>query len=133
MNDQNNSKKINGFSTLLTVIILGSISLSIAIWMSTSSLWSLTGSIDSKVSEKVKALVNACAEVALEEMADNNYFFGNDTVTIDGDDCNYEVIYDGGTNRTITVTGTIGNITRELEITTSDFNSIVVDSWLEAL
>ena len=70
------NKKIKGFSTLLVVILLGSISLTLALTLATGSAWSIRGSVDTKYSNQAKALVNACAEVALEEIRENNSFTG---------------------------------------------------------
>jgi len=120
-----------GFGTLLIVILLGGVALALTLTLSTSSLWSIRGSIDSKSSNITKSLVNACAEIALETMRENNSYTGTSNVTLSGNSCSYTVTNTGGTTRSVTVTGTVKNVTRKLSITTSSFNPLTVASWQE--
>lgn len=120
-----------GFSTLFVVIILGSISLGLAIFMSTSSLWSVRESSDFERSGQAKALSNACAEIALENIRENTDFVGSGSTIINGNTCNYSVTNTGGDNRTIAVSGAVGVIIRKLQINISSFNPIVISSWQE--
>jgi hypothetical protein len=123
------SKK--GFITLLIVIILGAIALALTLTLSTSSVWSIRGSMNSQSSNTTKSLVNACAEIALEAMRENNSYTGTGNVALNGNTCTYTVVNTGGTTRSITVTGTINGVTRKLSITTSSFNPLVIGSWQE--
>lgn len=128
---KNNLQNQNGFSTLFIVIILGSVALGLALWISTSSLWSIRGSIDDKSSAQARSLVNACAEVALETMRENTSYTGSNNVVIGGNTCNYTVINTGGNNRTINVVGTVDTIIRKLQILTNSFNPLTIVSWQE--
>lgn len=131
---QDKTQKINrrkGFSALLIVIVVGFISLTVSLWLSTSSFWFLKGSIDSKSSEEAKALANACAEVALKMMMQNPYYNGSDSITISGRSCVYTVSSGGGNGRIITVNATAGSIVRKISIITDTFNPIRVVSWQE--
>jgi hypothetical protein len=127
--NKENLKK--GFSTLFIVIILGGIALSVALSLSTSSVWSIKASNDTKDSNKAKSLVNACAEVALEVMRENNSYAGTDNVVLDGNTCTYTVTNTGGTTRGIVIFGTVGGIVRKIDITTSTFNPLVISYWQE--
>lgn len=120
-----------GFSTLFIVIILGSIALSLTIAISTSSLWSAQGSISTKQSNQAKALVNACAEVALETIRQNNSYTGSDTLVLEGNECQYTVSNGGGDQRIISATGVVEGVTRKIEITTESFNPLSIGSWQE--
>jgi len=120
-----------GFSTLLVVILLGSVALTLALTLSTSSVWSIRGSMDTRSSNKAKGLVNACAEVALEKIREENNYTGMNSVVLSGNTCNYTILNTGGTTRNLIVSGTVSGITRNLNITTSSFNPIVVSSWQE--
>ena len=120
-----------GFSTLFIVIILGSIALSLTIAISTSSLWSAQGSISTKQSNQAKALVNACAEVALETIRQNNSYTGSNTLVLEGNECQYTVSNGGGSQRIISVTGIVEGVTRKIEITTESFNPLSIGSWQE--
>lgn len=120
-----------GFSTLLIVIILGGVSLSLALVLSTSSMWSIVSSRDSNISNKAQALVAACAEVSLETIRENNTYTGDGIVTLNGNICTYTVANSGGTTRSINISGVVNDITRKLVITTSSFNPLVISSWQE--
>lgn len=120
-----------GFSTLFTVIILGSTALALAIFISTTSFWSIQDGIDSKITEQTKALANACAEVALYRIRELNSFSGTSSVNLNGEECEYNVINNGGSDRTILITATIKNITRNIELNSSGFNPPIINSWVE--
>jgi len=120
-----------GFSTLFIVIILGAIGLSVAISLSTSSVWSTRGSNDTKNSNKAKSLTNTCAEVALEAMRENNNYTGVSNLVLDGNTCTYTVTNTGGTTRSLVISGTVGDVVRKINITTGTFNPLVISSWLE--
>lgn len=120
-----------GFSTLLIVIILGGGALTLVLTLATSSVWSMKGSVDSGVSNQTKSLVNACAEVALETIRENNSYTGTASVTLQGATCTYSVANTGGTTRSVTVSGVVRDITRKILITTSTFNPLVIASWQE--
>jgi len=126
---QNSTKK--GFSTLLVVILLGGVALTLTLTLATSSLWSIRGSIDSKSSNISKSLINACAEVALEAMRENNSYTGTSNVLLNNNTCSYTVSNTGGSTRSVSVSGTINDVTRKLTITTSSFNPLVIASWQE--
>ncbi len=120
-----------GFSTLLVVILLGSVALTLALTLSTGSFWSIRGSIDTKNSNQAKSLVNACAEVALEVIRENNNYTGTNNVTLNSNTCSYTITNTGSTTRGIAVSGTVNGITRKLNIITNSFNPLVISSWQE--
>lgn len=123
--------RIKGFATLFSVIALGSVSLGLVIWVSTSSVWSLLGSRDQHLSAQARSLVNACAEIALENMRENTSYTGTNSVIIGSDACSYTITNNGGDSRSITISGSVGTITRKLEISTNAFNPLVIESWQE--
>jgi hypothetical protein len=120
-----------GFGTLFIVIILGSASLALTLWISTSSFWSMRSSIDNTTGKQVKALTDACAEVALETIRENNSYIGSGNVIINNNTCTYTVTNTGGSNRSISISGSIGTIMRKLQITTTSLNPITINSWTD--
>jgi hypothetical protein len=120
-----------GFSTLLIVIIIGSISIGLMMTLSMNSLWSVKSSLNSKNLNKSKALVNACAEIALETLRENKNFTGSSSVIISGNTCDYIISNTGGDNRSITINSTVSGVVSKLQINTSAFNPIVISSWQE--
>ena len=118
-----------GFSTLLIVIIIGTIITGLILYTSTAGLWSVKGSIDDKISMQVEQMANSCAELALEQMREDNNFTGSGSGTIVSDSCNYTVTNTGGNNREIQSVSTINGITKKIKITTDSFNPINISSW----
>ena len=53
-------------------------------------------------------------------------------ITINSEDCDYEVINTGGENRTIQAQATVNNDTRRVKITLTQLSpTIMVDTWEE--
>jgi len=123
--------KNKGFSTLLIVILLGSVTLTLALTLSTSSVWSIKSSTDTRNGNITKAMANACAEVALEVLRENNNYTGSGNTMIDSNTCDYIITNTGGATRLISVLSVVNEITRKLSIETSSFNPLVVSSWSE--
>jgi hypothetical protein len=125
--------KQKGFGTLYIVIIVGGIVLSLSLWLSTSSFWSIHNGVNLKTSQQTKSLVEACAEVALETLRENQSFIGSDTVSIGDNSCAYDITSLGGDSRSIDISGSIGSVTRKLLVTTESFNPIIVTDWQEGI
>lgn len=123
--------KIKGFSTLYIVIILGSVSLSLSLMLSTSSFLSVKSGSIIKSGFQAKALVGACAEVSLETIREDNNYTGSNSVALGENICNYTISNTGGTNRSIIISGTIGGTISKLQIMTNTFNPINISSWQE--
>ncbi|OGZ05189.1 MAG: hypothetical protein A2845_02615 [Candidatus Lloydbacteria bacterium RIFCSPHIGHO2_01_FULL_49_22] len=125
-------KKVQkGFSTLFIVIVLGGTALSLTLALATSSMWSIRGSINTRNGVHAKALVNACAEVALETLRENNSYTGTGNVMLNESTCTYTVSNTGGTSRAIAVVGSVSDIVRNVHITTGSLNPLVVSLWQE--
>jgi hypothetical protein len=126
-------KKQEGYVTLISVAILGVIALTIAVSLSNLGINSARSSRHLLSSNKAKAYVNACAESALQIIADNNSYTGTDTIAFTDDDCTYEVIDLGGESRQINITGTVDTgYIRKSKIIINQINpSIIIDSWEE--
>lgn len=122
-----------GFSTLFSVIILGSIVLSISIFIATGNLWAIRESSETKDYVRAKVLLDGCAEIVLDQIRQDNSYTGSGTQTIGGKSCIYSVTNSGGDVRTVLITGVVGSITRKLQIVTSGFNPLKVSSWSEII
>ena len=125
---ENNMQK--GFSTLFIVIILGNVSLALALSLSTSTFWSIRGGTDARSSSQARALVNGCVEVVLETIRENPSSSGSGTMDIAGNTCTYSYSANAGTG-TINASGVVNGITRKLSITTASFNPLTIASWQE--
>lgn len=83
-------------------------------------------------SNQAKALSNACAEEALEKIEESNPFSGTATITLGTGSCSYTVTSQGGQNRTITSSGTVGTIIRKVSISIDKISpNINITAWQE--
>lgn len=118
-----------GFGTLYVVIIIGIIVLSLSLWLSTGSFWSIQNGIKLKVSQQTRYLSEACAEVALEVLREDNSYSGSSNVFLGENNCEYTISNIGGDSRRIYITASIGNVVRKLQVETSAFNPLIISSW----
>ncbi len=127
------SKKLQGgYTILFSVIVLGAVGLTLAISLSTLSRASILTSSAFTNSNQAKALANACAETALQQIRNNPSFSGTGNLSLGEGDCIYTVANLGGDNREITASGTIGDIIRKVKVSINTINpQINISSWQE--
>jgi len=121
-----------GYITLISVLVIGAVGLAITISLILLGLGSSRTSFALEQSNQTKALTNACAEEAMQQIRDSMSFTGNGNLSLGQGTCNYTVTSQGGQNRTITALGTVGTIVRKVKIIISKINpTITVTSWQE--
>lgn len=122
----------NGYIVIYSVIIIGAIVMGIIFsssWVSLNSVKSSKILTDSKQS---KAMVDACAETALQNIRDNINYSGSGSLTINGNDCSYTVVNQGGENRLIQAQASVYDNISKIEILIDQLNpQINVVSWQE--
>lgn len=124
--------KKSGYIALITVLVTGAVGVAIAVSLLLLGLGSSRTSFALEQSNQTKALANACAEEALQQIKDSTPFTGAGNLTLGQGSCNYTVTSGGAQNRTITSTGTVGTIIRKVKITIDKITpSINVTSWQE--
>ena len=122
----------NGYITLVSVLVVGAVGVAITTSMLLLGIGSSRTSFAYEQSNQVKALANACAEEALQQIRDSTPFTGSGNLTLGQGVCSYTVTNQGGQNRTITTSGTVGTIIRKVKIIINKINpSILVTSWQE--
>lgn len=126
------NKQEGGYITLISVLIVGAVGVAITTSLILLGLGSSRTSFAVEQSNQAKALVNACAETALMKIADSVPYTGSDTLTLGQGTCGYEVTSQGGQNRTIIASSTVGTIIRKVNIVINKISpSIQVVSWQE--
>lgn len=121
-----------GYTTLLSVLILGAVGITITTSLLLSGISSSRTSFAVEQSNQAKALANACAEEALQQVRDSTPFTGTANISIGQGSCSYTVTSQGGQNRAITAYGTVDSITRKVSISIDAINpNIGVVSWQE--
>ena len=126
------NQKQNGFITLTSVLVVGAVGVAIATSLILLGLGSSRTSFAVEQSNQAKGLANACAEEALQQIRDSTPFTGSGNLTLGQGICTYTVTNQGGQNRTITSSGTVGSIIRKVKIIIDKINpTIQVVSWQE--
>lgn len=122
----------NGYVALLSVIVVGAIAVTIAVtFLLVGIAWSQT-SFDLERSNQAKALANACAEEALQQIRTSTPFIGSGNLNIGQGTCSYTVVSGGGQNRTINTSGLVGPMTRKVQINITAINPlIIISTWQE--
>ena len=123
----------SGFITLISVLVVGAVGVAVAVSLILLGLGSSRTSFAVEQSNQAKGLANACAEEALQQIRDSTPFTGSGSLTLGQGTCSYTVTNQGGQNRTITSSGTVGSIMRKVKIIIDKINpTIQVVSWQEA-
>lgn len=122
----------HGFVTLTSVLIVGAVGTAIAVSLLLLGLGSTRSSFALEQSKQARALADACAEEALQQIHDSTPFEGTGSLTLGQGNCTYTVTKGTGQNRTIISTGTVGTIVRKAKITIDKINpTIKITSWQE--
>jgi hypothetical protein len=121
-----------GYIALMAVLIVGAASLAIGLALLTMGADSQRSTLIVQQSVQARSLATACAEEALQEIHDDTAFTGTGNLSLGQGTCSYTVTNTGGSNRTITSSGVVGEVTRKLEIyATIGVSSISIISWQE--
>ena len=129
------TKKLNakrGYITLMSVLVVAAIGTAIAVSIISLGLGVSRSSFALEQSSHAKALANSCAEEALQQIRDSTSFTGTGSLSLAQGVCEYNVINDGGQNRTITASSTVGVIARKVKIIVDTINpTINISLWQE--
>jgi hypothetical protein len=126
------NKQLNGYITLLSVLIVGAISISITTSIILLGLSSADTGFSYQQMHQAKSLANACAEEALENIRETTSFAGSGSLTQGQGSCTYAVTNTGGSSRQIDTVGTVGTVVRKSAVTISAIVPlIIISSWQE--
>lgn len=124
--------KRRGYVTLMSVLVLGAVSAAIAITLILIGLSASRGSFTRLQSARAKAMVDGCAEEALQQIRSATAFTGTGSLVFGSSTCVYGVTNTGGQTRHITATSTTGTVIRKLDIVVSAINPrITISGWQE--
>lgn len=129
---QNSRSRNGGYVTLLSVLVVGAVGVTIATSLLLLGLGASRSSFAVEQSDQAKALANACAEEAMQQIRDSMPFTGSNDLSLGQGDCSYTVTSQGGQDRTVTATGEVGTVVRKVKIIIDQINpTIQVVSWQE--
>jgi len=123
---------MNGYIALISILIICAIVLLITISAGILSISESDMGLGKNQASEAYYYANACAEDALQGIRDLTSYTGTDTLVFDNGSCGYTVTSQGGSNRTITASGVVGDITRRIQITINQINPLInISSWEE--
>jgi hypothetical protein len=121
-----------GYVALISVLIVGAVSLVAALGILTSGTESQRSTLVMQQSTQAQGLASACAEESLQVIHDNTAYTGTNSLALGVGSCAYTVTNTGGQNRVIDTTGTVNTVVRKLKVyVTITATSITVTSWQE--
>lgn len=125
-------KNEKGYITLLSTLFLVAIGGVVAGSLILLGLGFSKTSFAQYQSNQAKALANACAEEALQQIRNLTAYTGSGNLTLGQGSCSYTVTSGGSENRTIISTGTALTVIRKVKIIISAINpTINITSWQE--
>lgn len=121
-----------GYSLLLAILIIGAVAVAITVSMLLLGIDSSRTSFALEQSKQARGLANACAESALQEIRNSTPFTGSATINFSLGSCTYTVTNQGGQNRMIASSSTVGTVVKKIQINIDQINpDINVTSWQE--
>lgn len=126
------AKDQSGVVLLLGVLIVSVVGVMIGLFVILGSIAASNNSQVYQQSDKALGLAEACAEIALQALAEDINSSGSESVTIDSESCDYEILVGAGDTRTIQAEATKNGLVKRVQIVTSDLTpTIEIESWRE--
>lgn len=121
-----------GYTTLVSVLVVGAVCAVIATSLLLFGVSSAKTVVALERSHRAKAFVNTCMEEALQQISDSTSFTGTATLSWPEGVCMYTVTSQGGQNRTVIASSTVGAVIRRSRAFVSGINpTIQITSWQE--
>ena len=125
-------RKSSGYITLVSVLIIGAIGVTLTTAVILAGVSTSQTSFTLEQGKEARALADACAEEALQQIRDNASYTGSSGLTYSNGTCTYSVVSTGGENRTIEAEGLVGTIRRRAELTIDTISpQINIVTWQE--
>lgn len=123
----------DGFIALVSTLVIAGVVLSVGALVMVLGLSATRTTSTLNQSIQARALANACAERALNQLQQDLSYVGGETVTLGSGSCQVmTVLGSGNINRTIQVKGTVGTVVRKVKIEVMQVNPTVqFSSWRE--
>ncbi|MFA6594388.1 MAG: hypothetical protein WCT16_04000 [Candidatus Buchananbacteria bacterium] len=127
-----NADKPRGYILLLSILVVGAVGLAVTLSL---LFLGLDASRTVLVVEQVsgaRALANACADEALQQIRSNSLFVGSGNMSFNGGICDYTVANTGGNTREIIASGIKNDTFSRLTINISAIYPLITyTSWQE--
>jgi hypothetical protein len=120
-----------GFMALISAIIISIILLLIASSLNLTSFYNRSDILDSELKEKSSALAEACVDVAILKLANNqNYNPLNEIVSVETDNCIIQSVTSSNSQKIINIKADYNHYVTNLKIII-DSSDLHVVSWEE--
>ncbi|MBN1778640.1 MAG: hypothetical protein JW816_00230 [Candidatus Buchananbacteria bacterium] len=127
-----NLDRNRGYVALISVLLVGAVGLVIVLSLVSLGLGLSKSGLVLQQSNQAKALANACAAEALQQVRDSTPFTGSGNLSLGLGSCSYTVTSQGGQDRTVIATGTVGNVIRKVKVIIDKITpDIQVVTWQE--
>lgn len=124
----------SGYVALIAVLLVGSASLAIGLALLMTAVDSQRSTLVEQRSIQARNIASACTEEALQQIHDDTAFTGSNNLNIANGSCSYTVTNTGGSNRTITASGTVDTVVRRMQLTiTIGVSTITINTWQEVI
>lgn len=126
----------NGFIALLSVLIISAVAVTIGVGMLLRSVGENQMASMNELAQRAQFAATSCAEYGLQKLQASNSYAGNETLVVDaGDTCHVGVPGGtGNTNRTLTTTSTVLDVTRTQSIVITRLRpSLQISSWQDVI
>lgn len=111
-----------GYVMLLAVLFLLSLTTTVGILFIQVGVDVGTTSLLDGFRVQTEVAMEGCMQEALQQIYDSTPFEGYGELTLGSNSCSYEVINDGGQNRTINASSTIEYVTKRVQVTIDKVN-----------
>jgi hypothetical protein len=127
----NKSRKLRGFATLFSVVILMLLSTFVVTGILLSSNMSLQSNAVYRDAIVARDLADSCANVAVNKLKLDNTYTGNETITLGTKQCQILAITgSGNTNRVVRTSAVTGSVTRKIEVSIAVLTpNLTVNYW----
>lgn len=123
-----------GYIALITILILGAVSLTVATTLLAMGANSQRSAIVSQSSTQARGLAMTCADQALQEIRNNLMYSGSGNLFFGQGTCTYSVAIQAGGSRQITVSGAVDSTVSNIQVyATIGTSSISITSWQEII
>lgn len=119
----------NGYVSLLSVLIIGSVGTSIAVSLLLMGQGRLHAAYSLQIAAQALSVTDGCVEEALLEISQDSNTTGGTSVVIGPHTCSYFIENSSGENKIISASTTISNVVQRVRVTTSSTSPLSIQFW----
>lgn len=127
---ENKNIESGGYTLLLSILVVGAVALAITLSVIMLGLGVSRTSLVVQQLYQARGLAQACVEEGLQQIRDATPYTGSGNLSLGQGSCTYTVTSQGGQNRTVTASGTVGTVVRRITVVVGGITpQITITSW----